>query len=439
MKLNALTATGIRSYQDVLPNGLTVVTVEMPHLHSVELSLFVRSGLRFETKANNGISHFLEHMLFRGNKLYPDSIALSREFERIGQDLRASTLSEYTQYEFNPHPMHLERAVELFAEFFTDPTYPALEVERQIILEEYLEDLNAEGDNVDINNLACRLLYPDDPLSWPTIGEQETIKAIDARMLEDYFRTYYVPGNMVLSAAGVLDHTIFLPLAEKHFGQLKGKPIHIPDPAFNLIENQSAPALLLQENEGESQNELQVCFRAYSYNHPDFFTGGLISRIFDDGVSSRLQRNLREEKGLVYSLDCRPTSLSDIGTFDFDVTVRPEKVVQVLELILSEICALRDDGPLPGELEHVQSRYIYELDQEQDEPGRMVVRYGLPVLYSEIISLEEERERILGITDEDIVRVARELFVPEKLNVVVVGPKTRDVESKINKCLNGFS
>ena len=119
-----ITEFSLKYFTDVLPNGLTVVTVEMPHIHTMEVSMFVRAGLRFENEENNGISHFLEHMLFRGNRKYPDSISLNMEFENIGRDLRASTLGEYTQYGFSPHISWLEKGIELFSEFFSSTTFP---------------------------------------------------------------------------------------------------------------------------------------------------------------------------------------------------------------------------------------------------------------------------------------------------------------------------
>ena len=123
----------LKYFGDTLTNGLTVVTVEMPHIHTMEVSMFVRAGLRYETPQNNGISHFLEHMMFRGNKKYPNSIALNMEFENIGRDLRASTLGEYTQYGFSPHISKLEKGLELFSEFFSSPTFPEIELELSLI------------------------------------------------------------------------------------------------------------------------------------------------------------------------------------------------------------------------------------------------------------------------------------------------------------------
>ena len=125
-----LTEVDLKHFVDVLPNGLTVVSIEMPHIHSLEISMFVRAGLRFEDEKNNGISHFLEHMLFRGNKKYPTSLALNKEFETIGRELRASTMSEYTHFGFSPSIVKLDEGLRLFAEFFTDPTFPEIDLER---------------------------------------------------------------------------------------------------------------------------------------------------------------------------------------------------------------------------------------------------------------------------------------------------------------------
>ena len=199
----------VRVFKDTLVNGLTVVVVEQPHIHSIELAMFVRSGLRFEHMTNNGISHFIEHMLFRGNSTFPNSYLLNREFELIGRDLRASTMSDHTYYGFSPHISNLNRAMDLFSEFFSDPTFPEIELERGIILEECLEDLNEKGIDVDINNLACKLLYPEDALARPTIGTEESIKNIRVEDLKTHYAQFYTPENMILVVAGCVEHKVF--------------------------------------------------------------------------------------------------------------------------------------------------------------------------------------------------------------------------------------
>ena len=437
MKL--LTDTEIKSFRNTLANGLTVVAIEMPHIHTTEVAMFVRAGLRFENKKNNGISHFLEHMLFRGNRKYPDSISLNLEFEKIGRDLRASTLSEYTYYGFSPHYDQLERGMELFAEFFTDPTFPGIELERGIILEEYLEDLNAEGENIDINNVACDLMYENDPLALPTIGTEETIKSIDAAMLRDYFDQYYCPSNMVLVGAGCLAQSQFHELAQTYFGRIPSRGTAVPKDHFlnSVREDQTEPQLRIQEDV-DSQDQVQICFRSVSYNHPDYYAASLISRLFDDGVSSRLQKVLREEQGLAYSVECRATSLADIGTIDFDVSVRPEKVEAIVHVIFGEIKKFLDSGVTLEELNHVKKRYMYDLAMELDEPGKQVARYGFSELYSKVITLEEEKEIIEAITLEDIRQMADSVFKARNLNIVLVGPHTPQSDQKLEQLIREF-
>jgi len=428
----------VKVFKDYLMNGLTVVSVEQPHMHSVELAMFVRSGLRFENKNNNGISHFIEHMLFRGNAAFPNSYLLNREFECIGRDLRASTMSDHTYYGFSPHVSNLDRAMDLFSEFFLEPTFPEIELERGIILEEFLEDLNEHGVDVDINNLACKLLYPMDPLAQPTIGTEESIKRISVEDLREQYARHYTPENMILVVAGRVDHKIFLGYAKKYFSRLIGKGF-IPPDHFNgsLNEVQLRPALLFQ-HDSDSQIQLQVCFRAVSYNHSDYFITSLISRLFDDGVTSRLQKILREEKGLVYSVECRTTSLPDIGTIDFDVSVRSEKVIEVAEILLNEIKKFALTGVDEDELGRVKQRYGYDLDYELDDPYRQIIRYGFCHLYAAECTAEEERLRISHITPLDILRVAREIFTPEKLNFILVGPYTSELKNTLQLLVQDF-
>ena len=428
----------VKVLTDRMKNGLTVVSIEQPHIHSMELAMFVRSGLRFETEKNNGISHFLEHMLFRGNAAYPNSYLLNREFECIGRDLRASTMSDHTYYGFSPHVSNLERAMELFSEFFLAPTFPEIEIERGIILEECLEDFNEQGIDVDINNLACKLLYPDDALAWPTIGTEESIQSISVETLKEQYQKYYVPGNMILVQAGRVDHDKFMEYVQKYFSRLTGEGA-VSTGCFDgcLIERQTQPEFLFQ-HDSDSQVQLQICFRGVSYNHPDYFVTTLIARLFDDGVTSRLQKVLREEKGLVYSVECRATSLPDTGTVDFDVSVRSEKVVEVAEMLLNEIKKIVLDGVHEEELESVKRRYGYDLDYELDDPYKQIVRYGFCHLYSSEFTVEAEREKISRITPQDILRVVREIFVSEKLNFILVGPYTPELKRTLEVIVQDF-
>jgi predicted Zn-dependent peptidase len=348
-------------------------------------------------------------------------------------------MSDYTYYGFSPHVSNLARAMELFAIFFIEPTFPEIELERGIILEECLEDLNEQGVDVDINNLACKLLYKDDMLACPTIGTEDTIREVTVEMLREHFRTFYVPGNMVLAGAGRVDHDVFLKLASKHFSNLAegGRVISNGHFEGSLDETQSQPEVLFQ-HDSDSQVQLQICFRSVSYNHPDYFVVNLIARIFDDGVTSRLQKILREERGLVYSVECRATSLPDTGTLDFDVSVRSEKVVEVTKILLGEVKTLVGSGAEDEELDCIKRRYGYDLDYEPDDPYKQIMRYGFCHLYSREYSAEEERESIGRITAQDIQRVAEKIFIPENLNFVLVGPHTPQLKKELEDIVRNF-
>jgi predicted Zn-dependent peptidase len=292
---------------------------------------------------------------------------------------------------------------------------------------------------VDINNIACDLMYPGNPLALPTIGTEQSIQSIDIEMLRAYFEQYYCPSNMVLVGAGNLVASQFLQLAQTYFERVPRRGTTVPKDYFlnSVCEEQKEPQFRIQEDV-DSQDEVQICFRSVSYNHPDYYVACLISRLFDDGVSSRLQKVLREEQGLAYSVECRATSLADTGTLDFDVTVRPEKVAAIVQVIFGEIKKFLDSGATQEELDHVKKRYTYDLALELDEPGKQASRYGFSELYSKVISLEEERELIESITLKDIHRVADSIFQARNLNVVLVGPHTPESDQKLERLIREF-
>jgi predicted Zn-dependent peptidase len=244
---------------------------------------------------------------------------------------------------------------------------------------------------------------------------------------------------MVLAMAGPIRHERNLRLSEKYFSNLLNGVTPISKNHFigSISENQIKPQFLFQ-HDSDSQIELQICFRSCSYNHENFLTLGLISRIFDDGFTSRLQRVLREERGLVYSVECRATSMSDIGTMDFDVTVRPEKLIEVSQVLIQEIKNFILNGPSDEEVAHVKKRYMFDLDSEIDDPCKQVIRYAFPHLYSEEMSLEEERNQVMEISKDKIVEVAKRTFSKENLNLILVGPFTPELKHDVEHLIEVY-
>jgi predicted Zn-dependent peptidase len=230
-----------------------------------------------------------------------------------------------------------------------------------------------------------------------------------------------------------------LDLSKKYFSSLTNgvKPISKDHFIGSINERQEKPGLHFQED-SDSQIELQICFRSCSYNDPDFLVLALISRVFDDGFTSRLQRVLREERGLVYSVECRATSMSDLGTMDFDVTMRPEKVLEVTSVLLKEIKTFAKEGPTESELAHIKKRYYFDLDSELDDPYKQVVRYAFPHLYSREMSLEEERVLIESISAKQMLEVAEKVFDSNNLNLILVGPYTPELKFQLEGLVQQF-
>ncbi len=205
-------------FVDQLPNGVRLVTVPMPHLHSVELVCYMAVGGRCEASDQSGISHFLEHMLFRGTAEYATSTDLERAFEAIGGSVNASTDSETTCFHSRIHPDYLPEGVALFASMLRRPRFSDIETERRIVLEEAREDYNEEGEQINPDNLMVGLLWPDHPLGESLIGSLENLRHIDTRMLKDYYRTWYQPGHLVVCACGAVDRVAALRAVAEQFG-----------------------------------------------------------------------------------------------------------------------------------------------------------------------------------------------------------------------------
>src|SRR5580704_14567951 len=186
----------------LLPNGLRVVAVETPHLHSATVCLYVRAGSRYEERETNGLSHFLEHMLFRGSALYPSSMALNRAIEELGGTLYAETGRDYSLYQIALHPRYIQSGMEILGDLFGAPEFRDIELERKIVVEEILEDLDDRGRNVNVDDQSRKLAWGDHPLGYPITGPLGNVRRFSVADVRRHFRRFYGAANMVLTVAG---------------------------------------------------------------------------------------------------------------------------------------------------------------------------------------------------------------------------------------------
>ena len=406
-----------------LPNGLRVVKVRMPAVHSVAASIFVKSGPRFETAAQSGISHFVEHMLFKGTSKFANSQAISEAIDNIGADINGSTLPEYSEFALIVHPRHLDEGLRIFGNLLTDSAFDDREIqnEKRIIAEELSQYRDIAGDSVNLDELAYDLMWPTKSTnSFSALGSDKTIEAFTREKLIEHYRTYYVPSNMVLSIAGNFDPGHVDSLADEIFAGLNGK-VQLPEPEYE--DNVPYPRTLFKKMPA-LMGYMKLCHKACSYRSPDLMAVFVVCDILGGGAASRLFSTLREEEGLVYDVSAGAGLYSNVGSIDIVTSTNRLKLIPTLECILRQIRILREEGVSEQELDRVKDRVACQMDFLLDSPSDLTEWFGVRELLTAPEKLEtpaDEMERLRAVTTNDVNRVIREYLVPERRGLVLVG------------------
>ena len=405
-----------RSVQ-TLPNGLRVVAVHMPHLHSAELALYIKVGGRNAPAGKEGLAHFVEHMLFRGTADYPTSTDIERAFEEIGGAVNASTDEECTCFFSRIHPEHLGKALEILSSMVLRPLLSGIDIEKKIITEEALDDLNENGEEINPHNLAGRLLWPDHPLGEPTIGTLQSIASFTDDDVRNYISSFYLPGNAVLAIAGNFSLQELAAAAGPCFGSWQGgtaPPLLHPD------ERQLAPRSSFFPDP-DSQAHLHISFRGFARNDERIMALRFLHRILCGSGSARLNLTLREKLGIVYSVDANIAAYEETGSFSIELSTAPENLVTAVAETLDELCRLARMGATQDELERVRKSYFYELEYSRDSCVEMQIRYGWGELMGIVRDIDDDIRQASAVTTAALQELAAALFSPANLNLVVVG------------------
>lgn len=425
-----------RARETQLDNGLTVVTVAMPHLHAATISVFARVGSRHETPRTNGLSHFLEHMFFRGCEGYPDSTALNAAMEDLGGYLDGYTTRDASGYQTTVHPRFVGEATELLGQMFTHPSFQDIDIERSIILEEILDALDDRGRQIDLDIIAHRDAFADHPLGQSIDGPRTNLRHFNAADLERHRRSYYGAKNLVLCFAGAIDEKACRKAAARGFGRLfpgkqarEGRAPALP---------KKAPQLRFVHSD-DAQTRARLTFRAVSDVHPDYPALLLLRRIVDGGLSARLQVEMVEKRGIVYEIGAELESYSDCGLFDFELAVAHKKLSYALEELCKVIEQLVKEPIAQEELDRVRRRARFGLELGLDSTHEMAQWYGAVRLYHAPIGPEGRLEQLEKVTSEDLQRVARTYLSPERLTVAAVGGADARTVTKAKGVLRDFS
>ncbi len=425
----------IKPFIRTLDNGLRVVCVEMPHLHSAELAVYLKVGGRNDPPGKEGLSHFLEHILFRGTADYASSQALENAFEAIGGAPNASTDADSTCYYSKIHPAHFRGGMEIFASMLMRPTLEGVEVEKRIITEEAREDLNEQGEEINPDTIASRLLWPDHPLGMPTIGTLASIASTSAVDLRSHLERFYVPSGAVVSVAGPVDHDQVFDAAAAIFGGWGNAQTAEINP---VTVRHSTPQICFV-HDSDSQMTLQIAFLGLARSDRRFMALRLIRRILAGGGSSRLHLRLREELGIVYSVEAAIGAYDESGCLSIDLSTAPETLPLAVEVTLKEIATLLKQ-PIPeGELNRVRQAYGFDLEFSRDSACDMAGRYGWGELMGVVRHIEEDLHEAEQLTTTDIMETARDIFTPANLRLVVVGPWKEKMKRQIQGIVDQFA
>ncbi|MBW4055745.1 MAG: insulinase family protein [Proteobacteria bacterium] len=421
----------IRSFLHTLENGLRVVCVEMPHLHAAELAIYLKVGGRNDPPGREGLSHFLEHILFRGTAEFASSLAIESAFEIIGGAPNAATDAESTYYYSRVHPDSIKRGMEIFASMLTTPLLAGIDIEKRIIAEEAREDLNEQGEEVNSDTIVSRLLWPRHPLGMPTVGTLESIAAIERSDLEGHLNTYYVPSNAVLVVSGPVKNRAVIAAAQDCFAQWSDKRV----PATHLVTYRRFAPQIRCVQDSDSQMNLQLAFLGFARNDRRFMALRFLRRILAGGGSSRLHLRLREELGIIYSVDGAIGAYDETGCLTFDLSTAPDTLAHAVRAAFEELTRITVDLVPEEELERIRNSYIFDLEFSRDSAYEMGGRYGWGELMGVVRSIEEDQCEARRITAADLQETARELFAPENLRLVAVGPWKRGMKKSLRELL----
>jgi predicted Zn-dependent peptidase len=404
-----------------LDNGLAVTTVALPHLHTAVCALFVKVGARFETPADNGLSHFVEHMLYRGTERYPTSLALNTAVERLGSTLHAETGRHDSLFQLALEPANIDAGIELLGELMTRPRFSEIELERELVLEELNEDYDEHDVEVNPHDIARGIVFQDHPLGQRIIGPRENVRRFTEADVRRHFAAFYGARNASLCVAGPVEHGRIVESAQRHMAAMTpGRRAEL-DAAPAPIDHRR----MHHVRESGSQTSLSFLFRAIPELDPRFVAQAALLRVLDDGMSTRLHYTLSDQKGLAYAPQAGVDILADTALFEITASTANAKVPTLVREVLALLDGLRAGKVADDELAKVRVRFRYDALATLDDAGAMAGTYGATPLYYPLPPVSQQLAQMAKIKVDDIVEAAHTVLAPDHLVLAAVGTLSR--------------
>jgi len=401
-------------------NGLRLVTVPMKNTQAVTVLVLVGTGSKYETKDVNGISHFLEHMFFKGTKKRPNPLAISLDLDKIGGEYNAFTGQEQTGYYAKVDAKHIDVAIDWVSDIFLNSKIDAKEIEKEkgVIIEEinmYLDEPRRY-----VGTLWDKLLYSNQPAGWDVIGTKETVKSIKKNDFIKYLKEHYLSLNTVVVVAGKINNINKLKNDIKNkFSVINNQK---PQNRSKVVYLQNEPKTLIHHKKTD-QTHLCLGVRSYNIFHKDIYVLNVLASVLSGGFSSRMWINIREKRGLAYYVRASNYSDLDEGCFVTRAGVNNSKADEAVTEILKQYKIIKNKKISTQELkkakDYIKGRAILGMELSDD----LASFYGDQELFeNKILTLEEKLAKIEAVTADDIQRVAKDIFKPEKLNLALIGP-----------------
>ena len=414
-----------------LDSGIRVVTEAVPSVRSVALGLWVHTGSRDETPAQAGVSHFLEHLLFKGTKRY-SAIEIAEIFDGLGASVNAATGKESTNLYARFLDTHTEEAFDLLAEMLLGPTYPEINSEREVVLEEIAMYEDEPQDKV--HDVLDRAVFGGHPLGRRVLGEAEVVSSIPVPDIDAYHRARYTGGNIVVAAAGNLDHDAIVELTKRHVEP----PAAASDGAAVEPPQVDGAQVAFQAKDTE---QFHIALGGPGIDRSDErrYALTILDAVFGGSTSSRLFREVREKKGLAYAVGSYTQQYVDSGLIGLYVGTREDNVEEACEIIGRELASIHADGITGEELErakeHVKGRMVLSSESTAARMGRIgkAVLFDIPVLM-----IDELIEKVDAVTSGQVAELAREFYEPAALSAAAIAPneeRFRSALAPVNEAL----
>ena len=405
-----------------LDNGLRLITTTMPHTRSVSICIFIGVGSRYETEPQAGISHFIEHLCFKGTLKRTTAREISEAIEGVGGILNGGTDKELTLYWCKVAQHHFHLALDVLADMLLHSRFdPAdIERERQVIIEEI--NMGKDSPSQLVNMLIDELLWPEHPLGRDIAGSKESVAAITRDMMLDYLAHQYLPSNTVVGIAGALQHQEMATAVGQALGDWADQQ---PRPGYSAYKEQKFPRMHIERKDTE-QAHLCLALTGLPLLHPKRFTLDLLNVILGEGMSSRLFTEIRDRLGLAYSIHSYVEHFLDTGSVTIYAGVEPKNLPVAIKAILEQLSQLKETVPeaeLTKAKELSKGRLLLRMEDNRSVAGWMG---GQEILTNRILSVEQIVSIIDAIAAEELRQLAQELLVDSQLRLAVVGPVAGD-------------